>query len=139
MFQKKMIKSWYLQKEWTKKKVLSIFSRQMPQTQKQVTTQPIKLFSLTKNIPTGIAFFGDANFMHQDILCAATEEYLDDLLDRGQTLYVAMAQLFLLSTDSEGNLRRIKSSVKDAKKGGADLVCFPGEYIWILKLVDCCC
>jgi N-carbamoylputrescine amidase len=46
---------------------------------------------------------------------------------------VAMAQIYCIDSDREGNLRRIENAVAEASKEGAEIVCFPETslYGWV--------
>lgn len=57
-------------------------------------------------------------------------------LDSSRSLKIAMAQIFCLDSDREGNLIRIENAVKHAVSSGADMVCFPETaiYGWVNPL-----
>ncbi|MBZ0255218.1 carbon-nitrogen hydrolase family protein [bacterium] len=53
--------------------------------------------------------------------------------NRPDSVRVAMAQIFCLDGDREGNFVRIENAIRDAKAEGAEIVCFPETAIlgWV--------
>ena len=45
--------------------------------------------------------------------------------NKGPSVTIAMAQVYCISGDREGNLVRIENAISDAKAGGAEIVVFP--------------
>lgn len=52
------------------------------------------------------------------------------LVNGQQPLRIAMAQIYCINSDREGNFRRIEYALEDAAAAGAQLVCFPETSIY---------
>ena len=59
------------------------------------------------------------------IFFAAVSSHPSSRNQEGETVRVALCQIFCLDGDRSGNLVRIENAIREAKTAGADIACFP--------------